>query len=318
VSNLPGVVSAAIVHMQPGGVNSWTEEVRVKDTNSPSVRVDFDMVMPGAFQTMGIGLQRGRDFTWHDDEKSPHVAIVSRSFAERFFPGKEAIGQTIDLTSRPKWQSVQIVGIAADASLYDLRKQAPPTLYTANLQYGSDWSGWGEILVQTNSSASTVTEPIREAVESMGREYLFRVETVSEGIERSLLRERITALLSAFFGGLALLLAAVGLYGLMAYSVTRRTREFGIRVALGAQRHAVRWVVLREALALVAAGVAIGLPCAVAGSRVIANMLFGVAPTDATTLVSVSVVLFAVAGFAAFLPAYRATRVDPMIALRHE
>jgi predicted permease len=317
VSNLPNVTSASIVHMQPGGANSWTEKARLKDTEAKT-QVDFDMVMPGAFRTMGIDLLQGRDFTWQDDEHAPHVAIVSRSFAEQISPSKSAIGQSIEITSRPKWQSVVIVGIAADASLYDLRKHAPPTVYLPPMQYDGYWSGWGEILIQTEVAASAMTNPVRRAVESLGHEYVSKVESIPEGIERSLLRERVVAMISAFFGGLTLLLAAIGLYGLMAYNVTRRVREIGIRVALGAQRGVVLWMVLREALVLATVGVAIGIACAIGASRWIASMLYGIAPYDATTLVGVSFVLLVVAALAVFLPAYRSTRVDPMVALRQD
>ena len=318
ISGLPHVSSAAIVHMQPGGANSWTEEVRPKNADASSIAVDFDMVMPGAFHTMGIDLLRGRDFAWQDDEQAPHIAIVSQSFARQFFPGKEAIGQAIEFASHPKWPSAQIIGIAADASLYDLRKHAPPTVYLPPLQYDRGWKGWGEILVQTDFSASAMLAPIRGVVDSFGYDYVSRIEAISGGIERSLLSERVTAMLSTFFGGLALLLAAIGLYGLMAYTVTRRTREIGIRMALGAHRDAVRWMVLRQTLALALIGIAIGLPCATAASRLIASMLYGITPSDATTLIVVSLTLILVASVAALLPAYRATRVDPMIALRHE
>src|SRR5215471_16396361 len=318
VSAEPEVASAAIVHMQPGGPNAWTEEARLKDANAPATRVDFDMVMPGAFRVMGIPLLRGRDFTWQDDIHTPHVAIVSRSFAEQLLPGKDPIGQIIEITSEPKWQSVQIVGIAADATLYDLRKHAPPTVYVPPLQYGDDWNGWAEILIQTDAPASAMTGTLRRVLESLGRDYISRVEAISDGMNRSLLRERVTAMLSAFFGGLALLLAAIGLYGLMAYSVTRRTREIGIRMALGAQREPVRWLILRETLLLAAVGIAIGLPCALAASRLVASLLYGVSTKDPLTLTVISGILIAIAAAAGWLPARRATRVDPMVALRNE
>jgi predicted permease len=317
VSGLHGVRSAAIVHMQPG-VNAWSEEVLPKDADAHGQRVDFNMVMPGAFSTMGIGLLRGRDFTWQDDEHTPHVAIVSRSFAERFLPGKDPIGQSIEITSRPKWKSAQIVGVAADATLYDLRKKAPPTVYLPPMQYGVDWSGWGELLIQTDVPISAMTKSVQQIVESMGHEYVFSVEMISAGMERTLLRERITALLSAFFGGLALLLAAIGLYGLMTYQVTRRTREIGIRMALGARRELVRRLILRETLTLAGFGIVIGLPCALVGSRLIASVLYGISPKDPLTLVMVCGILIAVATVAGWLPAYRATLVDPMVALRYE
>lgn len=318
VSSLPRVSSAAIVHMQPGGTNSWTEEVRVKEANASPVRVDFDMMMPGAFRTMGISLLRGRDFTWQDDEHGPHVAIVSRSFAEQFFPDKDPIGQRIEITSHPKWQTVQVIGVAADASLYDIRRHAPPTIYTSLTQYGPDWSGWSEIIVQTEVPASAMRNAIQEAVESFGHDFVFRLETIPEGMERSILRERVIAILSDFFGALGLLLAAIGLYGLMAYNVTRRTREIGIRMALGAQRGTVQWMVLRETLILALLGMAIGVPSAIAASRFVASMLYGVTPSDSTVLASVSIVFLTVTLMAGFLPAYRATCVDPMVALRCE
>jgi predicted permease len=318
VSREPGVVSAALVHMQPGGPHEWTEEARLKDGKAPATRVDFDMVLPGAFCVMGIPLLRGRDFTWQDDAHTPHVAVVSRSFADQLVPGKDPIGQIIEITSEPKWQSVEIVGIAADATLYDLRQHAPPTVYVTPLQYGDDWAGWAEVLIQTDMPASAMTARLQQIVSSLGREYVFRAETISDGMERSLLRERVTAMLSGFFGGLALLLAAIGLYGLMAYSVTRRTREIGIRMALGARREPVRWLILRETLLLAAAGVAIGLPCTLAGSRLIASLLYGVSTRDPLMLVVPCGILIAVAAAAGWLPARRATRVDPMVALRDE
>jgi predicted permease len=318
VSGEPEVVSAALIHMQPGGPHEWTEEARLKDAKSPTTRVDFDMVMPGAFRVMGIPLLRGRDFTWQDDIHAPHIAIVSRSFAEQLVPGGDPIGQIVEITSQPKWQNVEIVGIAADVTLYDLHKHAPPTVYVSPLQYDDDWAGWGEILIQTDMPVSAMAGRLRQVVGSFGREYVASVEAISQGMERSLLRERVTAMLSAFFGGLALLLAAIGLYGLMAYSVTRRTREIGIRMALGARREPVRWLILRETLLLAAAGIAIGLPCAAAASRLVATLLYGVSTRDPLTLAVPCGVLIVVAAIAGWLPARRATRVDPMLALRDE
>jgi predicted permease len=317
ISALPHVTSSAIVHMQPGAINSWTQEVRPKGTTAAPLKVDFDMVMPGAFHTMGIALLRGRDFSWQDDKHSPHVAIVSRSFAEQALHGKDPIGESIEVPSQPKWGSAQIIGIAADASLYDMRKHAPPTVYVPPLQY-DDYSGWSEILIQTDTSAAAMTTPVQRVVESMGREYITRVEDLSTGIDRALLRERITAMLSTFFGGLALLLAAIGLYGLMAYNVTRRTREIGIRMALGAERGSVWWLILRETLLLACIGIVIGVPVALAGSRLIAPLLYGASIKDPRILLSVCGILLAVAGAAGWLPARRATRVDPMVALRYE
>jgi ABC-type antimicrobial peptide transport system permease subunit len=155
-------------------------------------------------------------------------------------------------------------------------------------------------------------------IESLGREYPLRTTTASQVISQALVEERAMAVLSTFFGGLALVLASIGLYGLLSYAVTRRTREIGIRVALGAQRQNILWTVLRECMALALFGIALGVPCALAASRLIASTLFSVSSNDASTLTAVSLLLFAVSLFAGYLPARRASAIDPMDALRAE
>ena len=163
-----------------------------------------------------------------------------------------------------------------------------------------------------------LVDPIRRAVESLGHEYVASTSTVEQEVDRSLYRERVTAMLSAFFGGLALLLAAIGLYGLMAYNVSRRSREMAIRLALGAQRAAVQHMVICEALTLALIGVIAGVPCGIASSKLIAGMLFGVSSHDPLTFLTVSLMLMAIAAMAALIPARRAMRLDPMVALRCE
>jgi predicted permease len=316
VARIPGVASAGMIHNLPGGMVEWTETVHVRETNQDGLKANFEMAMPGVFETMGIQLLRGRTFSWQDDEHGRKVAMVSASFAREYLRG-EPLGQHLDVTTIPQWQNLEIVGVASDASLYDVRKHAPPTVYLATAQYG-DFMGWSEMLVLPQAGNENVTSQVRQAVESFGHEYVSFVMPISQNIGRSLLRERVTALLSGFFGGLALLLAAIGVYGLMAYSVSRRVREIGLRMALGAQRSEVRRLVLRETLTLAAVGIALGLVAARIGARLIAGMLYGVAGGDPLTLGGVSVVLLCVAAGAAWIPAHRAMRVDPMVALRHE
>jgi predicted permease len=317
VRNLPGVSAAGVIHMEPASIVHWSEQLHPSHSNQPARASDVNMLMPGTFQAMGMSILRGRDFSWNDDEHSPRVAIVSRSFAEQFFPHGGAVGAHMDMVSHPQWDNIEIVGIVSDASLYDMRAQAPPTIYLSDLQYG-DYAGWGEMLLQTASQPSTLETSVRQAVESQGREYVSYVRTGEEEIDRGLLKERLIALLSAFFGALALLLAGIGLYGLMAYNVTRRTREIGIRMALGAQRASVWGLVLRETLLLAAIGLALGIPCALAATSVVASMLFGISRYDALTLVTVSLALMAVGAAAGWIPARRAAKVDPLVALRCE
>jgi ABC-type antimicrobial peptide transport system permease subunit len=177
---------------------------------------------------------------------------------------------------------------------------------------------WPTLLVETSMPPAAIGGALRQTVESLGHEYISSIHSVEQSIDHSILRERMTAMLSAFFGILALLLAAIGLYGLMAHAVTQRTREIGIRMALGAKRSGVLRTVLRETLVLVGIGVAIGLPCALAATRLIGHMLYGVSSNDPLTLAWVVGALFAVGALAGYLPARRAMRVDPMVALRYE
>jgi predicted permease len=317
VSNLPGVASASLTHNSPAETLEWTEQVRLSGTDTKGNRADVAMVMPGAFGTMGIGVLQGRSFNWQDDDRAPRVAMVSRNFAERWFPKGDAIGQQLDITTQPKWHNLRIVGIVTNASLYDIRKDKPPTLYLPTTQYG-DYMGYPELLVETNEAPATIISALRQTIESLGHEYIASIKTIENEIDRSLLQERLTAMLSTFFGSLALLLAAIGLYGLMAYNVTRRAREIGIRMALGAQRRSVQRMVLCDALTLTLIGVAFGVPCAAVASRLIGSLLYGVSAHDPITLVIVSAMLVAIAAIAGYLPARRAMRLDPITVLRNE
>ena len=316
IARLPGVESAGIAKMSLGW-RAWKEDVRSSEATNAGVKADFSLVMPGFFHTVGIYPERGRIFDWRDDDKAPRVAVVSESLAKRLFGDREAIGQRLEITSEPSWQKVEIVGIASDASLYDIREHAPPTLYVPSTQYG-DYMGWSQMMLRTKANPAAMANQVRQTVDSMGHEYVAKTHMIVETVDRSILRERIFAILSVFFGGLALLLAGIGLYGLMAYNVTRRTQEIGVRIALGAARREVLSMILRETLGLTSIGIALGLAFALATSQLIANMLYGVPAQDPVTLVAVSVVLTAVAAVAGWIPARRAMLVDPMVALRYE
>jgi predicted permease len=278
------------------------------------------MVSQHFLGTLGIPLLDGRDFDETADQKHPRVAIVSKNLAERLFPGGQAVGKSIRFGFLPDFQNIEIVGIAADARILDLRDAAPPVVYFSYLQNLQQWGDTfrGELFVRTSVPPETLARIIDHEIESLGHEYALETKTIQQTTSQILTEERVTALLSAFFAALALILSSIGLYGLMSYAVTHRTREIGIRVAVGAQRQNVLWLVLRETLALALLGIAIGIPSALVATRLIASMLFGLSPSDIPIITAVSLLLLLVALFAGYLPARRASAIDPIAALRAE
>jgi predicted permease len=318
VSNIPGVLSAGFADLSIPSPQGWRETASPtsEDPNTGArVMANGVDIWPGFFKTLGIRLIAGRDFTEADDEHHPRVAIVSRSFADRLFVNGDAIGQHIRFGFMPEFQEIEIVGVVDDARLFDLRDAAPPIVYHSCLQNAQLW---GDLYVRANAAPEALAKTIGFEIDSLGREYPSRTATVDQMMSRVLVNERVIALLSGFFAALALLLASIGLYGLMSYGVTRRTREIGVRVALGAQQGSVRWMILRETLALTLFGIAIGIPSGLAASRLIASMLFGLSPNDLSTIMTACLLLLAVALFAGYLPASRASSIDPILALRTE
>ncbi len=317
VANIPGVVSAAYSNnsIVGGRESGWQDNVSPESGDAAiavKVRSYGTMISPDFFRTLGIPLIRGRDFNQTDDETHPRVAIVSSSLAKRLFPDGDAIGQRIRIAAN---RNLEIVGVARDARIFDLRDAAAPVIYFSYLQIPPKWGG---LVVRTKEPPEELANTVGHEIESLGREYPFWTGTIADLMAQQLAKERVTALLSGFFAFLALLLACIGLYGLMSYTVTRRTREIGIRVALGAQPITVLRIVLRETLVLALVGIAIGIPSALLATRLIASMLFGLSPGDLPTITSASLLLLAVALLAGFLPAWRASEVDPAAALRAE
>jgi predicted permease len=318
ISSLPGVRSVSFSDGSIPSPKTWHDTVSATtaDPNTGTrLMTNAVRVSPGFFRTLGIPLLHGRDFDEADDEHHPRLAIVNSSLAERLFPKVDAIGKTVRFGFMPDYQSIEIVGIASDARIFDLRDAAAPVIFLSYLQNPFQW---GTLFVRTNEAPEALEKTVSHEIESLGHEYALQTKTVAQVISGELVEDRVTAMLAGFFAALALLLASIGLYGLMSYTVTRRTREIGIRVAVGAQRENVLWLVLRETLALALYGIAIGIPCALAATRVIASMLFGLSPKDLPTIVAVSLLLLLVALFAGYLPARRACAIDPIVALRTE
>jgi predicted permease len=278
-------------------------------------------VGPRFFETAGIGLLQGREFSTADTETAPRVAIISESMAQMFLPNVNPIGQPIpDELGKLAGldRDVQIVGVVRDT-----RRLWSPTgelgIYIPYTQAPPQELGQMQFFVRTAGKPMNIVSAVRQQIQSIEKDLpLVGVATQDEAVKGQAREERSMAMLLGFFGALALVLSSIGLYGTMSYAVSRRTRELGIRLALGAQRKDLLWMVLREALQQVVIGVAIGIPVALAGARMIASMLFGVKTTDPATISVAVLVMGAIALAAGYLPARRATKVDPIEALRCE
>jgi len=270
---------------------------------------------PNYFETMGISLVRGRGFTDRDDQRAPSVAIINEAAARKFFPGEDPIGRRFGYSHEDPGK-FEIVGVLRDVRYNSLRRAAPPTLYVSYLQTEPRPYVF---TVRTAVDPSLVMSAVREAMTAVNPNVpVTTIETQMSQIERRYAQERVLAQAYALFGGIAVFVAAIGLFGLMSYNVSRRTREIGIRMAMGAERNAVLGLVVGESMLLVAGGIVIGIAIALGAGRLIASQLFGVQPTDAATMASAIGVMALVSAVAGYLPARRATRVDPMVALRYE
>jgi predicted permease len=322
---LPGVVSASISVNTPLNGVTWTDPIAINGQMTTET-VHLNLAGPRYFETMGTPLVLGRDFGQGDHAGAPATAIVNEAFVRKYLsdggsggnPGLSPLGQRLTITT-PASATAAIVGVVASTVARNLREDAQPFVYLPYFQYGDQiTSGTFEIRAQGSlaRTAALVSEQLRARFS--GTPAQIREQTLSEQVGRTLVQERALAALGSCFGVLALVLAAVGLYGLLAYMVARSTNEIGIRMALGARRAEVVGLVLRGALRLLAFGILLGVPVAWAGSRWIGSMLFGLRGTDPLTASIAAAILAATGLSAALLPAWRAARIDPLAALRHE
>ncbi|HLN26135.1 MAG TPA: FtsX-like permease family protein, partial [Gemmataceae bacterium] len=243
---------------------------------------------------------------------------ISHSLAQRLFPSGDAIGNHLLVGAPTQPQDSEIVGIVNDARIRDFLEPWPYIVYTPYFQRPLYTRSWTNVEMLVTDASPGLMEAARERIDSLGREYVLMSGPLEEVIDTGLAGQRSMAYVAAFFAGLALLLAAIGLYGLMSYTVSRRTQEIGIRMALGGQRMAILRMVLSETFLVILSGLAVGLPCALSATRLVAHMLFGLSPGDPPTLAMAAAALAAVGVLAGYLPARRATRVGPMVALRYE
>src|SRR6266446_5683199 len=269
---------------------------------------------PGYFEAIGTALRRGRTFTDQDDAHAARVVLINETFARRFFGGQQPIGQRLDLgdTQEALWE---IVGVVADVKNDDLDERPDPTIYLPHAQ--NVWLTM-HIVIRATQDPTRLLSALRSEVHSLDPNLpVYNVKTLTGMIDERISPKRLMTYILAVFALIALLLAAIGIYGVMSYAVTQRTQEIGIRMALGAQATDVLKLVVSNGMMLALIGVVIGLPCAFGLTRLLANFLFGVAPTDAATFAAVSLCLIVVALLACYVPARRATKVDPLVALRY-
>jgi predicted permease len=316
---LPEVRSASLSTATPirGGVDSTRIFVPGAAPRSENEDIQVSVVAPKYFETMGIPLVVGRDFGPQDGEHSPKVTVVSESMARHYFPNENPLGRRFSLTRQEASEEREIIGVVKDAKFDNLRTGNARIVYLSHQQ---DWTRPSiTFALRTTGDPAALMTPVRHTIQSAGKDIpVTGIRTLATQMNEVLAKERLVATLSGFFGLLALLLACIGLYGLMAYAVTRRTNEIGIRMALGARGQDVLRLIMRETMLLVLPGVALGLGAAVVTTRFISSLLFGLAATDPVTLMAAALLLIVVAAFAGYLPAHRAARVDPMEALRCE
>jgi putative ABC transport system permease protein len=325
--SLPLLKIGAISSINIEGQPDWSppnEKPKVIPKDAPP-RVFFSEISPQYLRTMGIPLRQGREFDSHDNQQSPPVIIVNEAMARRHWPGENPIGKRLKLFEVKReqpWRTV--VGVVGDVKRFALEEQSIPEIYLPLLQprEESDFTllGMGTFVVmRTAGQPEELTEAIRQTVWSLDRDQpIGRLATMEDRLAEVFAPRRFNMRLFGLFALIALLLAAVGIYGMMAYTVAQRTHEIGIRMALGAERRDVLWLVVSQGMALTLIGVTVGLVVALALTRILKNLLFGVSATDPVTFVGIALLLVSVALIACYLPARKATKVDPLVALRHE
>jgi predicted permease len=316
IRSIPLVDAAASSTHVPLNNSYWSLGVRIGNAENES---RFTWVSPGYFETMRIPLLTGRDFGERDTAQTQHVAIVNETFVRQFLGGANPIGKTFRTVAEQNFPEAEyeIVGVVKDTKYSDLREAVPPMSYGADAQYPWNWY-WTAVFVRSSSPPPALISAVRDKITSLYPDVKVTYDMFQTNIQEGLVRERMMAVLSGFFGALAALLAMIGLYGVISYIIAMRRNEIGIRMALGATQDNVVGIVLRQTFGLLALGVGIGLLFAVTVTRGARALLFGLGPNDPISLIGAALFLAGVALVASLWPAYRATRVDPMKALRYE
>lgn len=319
VSALAGVRSMALAGDAVFGNGRWIQTVWIERPGQPSedAKVADNVVSPGFFATAGIPTLVGREFAGQDRENTPLVAVVNQTFARRFFGNENPIGKRFGDRGQASSGRYEIVGVVGDAKYGSVREQARPMIFHPLLQEPPMPAS--VLHLRAMSEPAVLAPSIRREIQAVDGEALISdIRTVPQIIRGQVRRDRMFATLASFFALLALALGAIGIYGMLAYRVAHRTAEIGVRMALGAQKRDVLWLILRETLLLLLVGATLGVPAALGAARLIKSTLFGLAPSDPLTIASATIVLFAAGLVAGLLPARRAASIDPTLALRSE
>ena len=321
LATLPGARSVALCVVAPLSFDEWDSTVTVQGyTSKPGEDMNpwVNYVSPAFFATLKIPLYTGRDFTDKDTLGAPRVAIVNEKFARHFFGNASPVGRRIGMGGDPGTKTdIEIIGVVGDTKYQTMRQDAPREVYFPYQQ--NDWATRMTAYVRTDAGSGQMFPTLRAAVHKLdSRLPVFQMKTEERQLDDVLAVERLAASLSSGFGILATILAAIGLYGVLAFLVARRTREIGIRMALGALTGDVLWIVMREVLLLVGIGIALGLPAALGISRLVRSQLYGMSSSDPRVIILATLGIVAIAAMSGYLPARRATRVDPVTALRYE
>ena len=322
IAPLPGVRSVSLSAVRPMSRGQWRTGVYVRGHvvgSGEDATVPWNLIAPDFFRTLEIPLLQGRDFTARDNSGAPKVAIINEAMARSYFGNTSAIGRQLSLTG-PGGEEIEIVGVVGNAKYGTMRERTQHMVYLPYPQApGGSLPFEMTIELRTAGSPHGFVGAVREAIRGVGKQIpILGFTTLAEEVDNSLAQERTIAELSCLFGLVALILAAAGLYGVMSYMVSRRTGEIGIRMALGAQPLEVQKMVLRESLGLVVAGLAIGVPLTIAMAHLVSSQLYGISRSDPLTIIAAAGLQTAIAALATYLPARRAAKVDPMVALRYE
>jgi predicted permease len=317
IRSLPGVKAAAFTTVALLHGNEWDSSMTVEGYQSKDgedMQAFMNAPSPAYFRTMGTPILEGRDFDAGDVHRNSKVAIVNQRFAKHFFGEKSAVGRHLASGVRETKLDIEIVGVVADTLYEGPREGVHRQVFVPN--YGN---GTNTFYVRTTADSKAMYGAIRNAVKKLDPSLpVYEMKTLEAQLDQTLLTERLVAMLSAGFGLLATGLAVIGLYGVMAFVVTRRTKELGVRLALGARRLSVVWLVMKEVLILIALGLVLGVPSAIGLGRFVSAQLYGIQGTDLRTALAMVLFLSAVASGAGMIPAHRASRIDPMTALRFE